>query len=207
MKAFFTTLSILCGVVLYAAVPQYLVTGTSPSRLEKIAENELQLFWQKIYGKKLQKISELQSNGKSVIYLGRTGFAQKHKVDFSKLDEEEWVLKSIGDDLIIAGGRPAGTLYGVYEVLERLGIEFLSFDETLIPQPGKNFPVFREKRKPAFTGRVIYDGLVGILQRSKYKTSQWATPKVIDDYNYWLLRRRINGATEKNIWPLYVGRI
>ena len=207
MKKELTALFLLCGMVVSAAVPQYLVVGDTPGKLEKRAESELQLFWQKIYGRKLQKISESQSRGKSVIYLGRTDFAKKHKVDFSKLDEEEWFLETVGDDLIIAGGRPAGTLYGVYEVLERLGVEFLSFDETLIPAPGKNFPVFKEKRKPAFVGRVIYDGLVGILQRSKYKTSQWATPEVINNYNLWLLRRRINGATEKNIWPLYVGRI
>ena len=57
MKHTLTALSILCGMVLYAAVPQYLVTGPSPSRLEKIAESELQLFWQKIYGQKLKKIA------------------------------------------------------------------------------------------------------------------------------------------------------
>ena len=154
MKHTLTALSILCGTLLYAAVPQYLVTGPSPSRLEKIAESELQLFWQKIYGQKLKKIAPEQAKGKSVIYLGRTDFAKAGKIDFDKLSDEEWQLETVGDDLIITGGRPAGTLYGVYEVLERLGVEFLSFDETLIPKPGKNFPVFKEKRKPAFIGRV-----------------------------------------------------
>ena len=207
MKNILTVLFILCGTLLCAAVPQYLVTGPSPSRLEKTAESELQFFWQKIYGRKLQKISEDRSKGKSVIYLGRTAFARANKINFDQFDDEEWQLKTVGDDLIITGGRPAGTLYGVYEVLEKLGVEFLSFDETLIPAPAKKFPVFNEKRKPAFVGRVIYDGLVGILQRTKYKTSQWSTKKVIDDYNYWLLRRRINGATERHIWPLYIGKI
>ena len=146
MKKNLTALLLLCGMVVSAAVPQYLVVGDTPGKLEKRAESELQLFWQKIYGKKLQKISASQSKNKSVIYLGRTAFAKQNKVDFNKLSDEEWLLKTVGDDLIISGGRPAGTLYGVYQVLEKLGVEFLSFDETLIPGPGKDFPKFNEKQ-------------------------------------------------------------
>ena len=206
-RIFLLAFLLIVSAATASPVPGYLVTGEKPSKFEVRAESELQIFWQKIYGKKLTRISAQQSKGKSVIYLGRTRFAEENKVDFSKLDEEEWQLKTVGDDLIIAGGRPAGTLYGVYEVLERLGVEFLSFDETLIPKPGKNFPSFNEKRKPAFIGRVIYDSIPSRLQRTKHAYSQWATPEVIENYKLWFLRRRINGSTSKSIPPLYVGRI
>ena len=207
-KTTLTFLLLLSAAAAFSAViPRYLVVGENPSRLEKRAQSELQLFWQKIYGKKLIAISGAQSGNKSVIYLGRTAFAQKNNIQCSKLGEEEWVLKTVGDDLIIAGGRPAGTLYGVYQLLEKLGVEFFSFDETFIPRPGKSFPVFNEKRRPAFVGRVIYDSIPQILQRTRNKNSVWASPEVIEDYKLWLLRRRINGSTSKTIPPYYVGRI
>ena len=123
----------LCALVgflqLAAGVPVFLVTGKSPSRLEKIAAEELQFFYQKIYGRKLTVIPESQAKDKSVIYLGNTSFAKTTGVDSSKADREEWILRTVGTNLIISGGVPAGTLYGVYEVLERLGVAFIAPDE------------------------------------------------------------------------------
>ena len=207
-KSFLLLLLFLCTATAFcAAVPEYLVTGKAPSRLEKCAEEELQLFWQKIYGKKLTVIPESKSSGKAVIYLGNTAFAQKNKVDITKFGEEEWLLKTVGNSLLISGGRPAGTLYGVYQMLEKLGVEFLSFDETFIPKAAKDFPSFNEKRSPAFVGRVIYDSMAASMQRTKHRYAVWATPEVIKSYQLWLLRRRINGANSKSIFPLYVGRI
>ena len=208
MKKILPILILFGGLsVLHAAVPQYLVVGKDPSELEKRAQSELQLFWQKIYGKKLIEIPESQSSQKSVIYLGRTGFAQKNKIDHTSLGEEEWLLKTVEDDLIVSGGRPAGTLYGVYALLEKLGVEFFAFDTTLIPGPGKKFPVFDEKRKPAFVGRVVYDGIPYPMQRRNNGYSVWASEKVIQSYRLWSLRSRFNGVTCKSIPPYYVGRI
>ena len=206
-KILLLSVFLMTAAVSGVPVPGYLVTGEKPSRLEVRAESELQLFWQKIFGRKLIKISEQQSRGKSVVYLGRTKYAEQNKINCSKLDEEEWVLKTSGDDLIIAGGRPAGVLYGVYEMLEQLGVEFLAFDETLIPAPCRKFPVFNEKRKPAFVGRVIFDSIPDVMQRTGHKYSVWATPEVIESYKLWVLRRRINGNNCKSVYPYYVGRV
>ena len=35
-----------------------------------------------------------------------------------------------------------GALYGVYELLRRLGVKFLAADETLYPTPLSDLPVF-----------------------------------------------------------------
>ncbi|MBQ7206173.1 MAG: DUF4838 domain-containing protein [Lentisphaeria bacterium] len=191
-------------------VPRYLVTGDDPSRLEKRAEQELKHFYKLIYGRDLVVIPESQSAGKPAVYLGRTKFAAENKVDFASFDQEEWLLKTSGDSLIVAGGRPAGTLYGVYRMLEKLGVAFLTPDETVIPKPGSDFPVFDERRKPAFVGRVIYDGIPRLLMRGKYgknRASQWASPEVIDAYLSWRLRSRINGSTSQALPPYYVGKI
>ncbi len=51
------------------------------------------------------------------------------------LGEEGLRIRIQADNIAIAGGRPRGTLYGVYEFMEKyLGIRFLTFDHTYIPQ-------------------------------------------------------------------------
>ena len=48
---------------LFAAVPEYLVAGKNPGRLDKIAVAELQEFFRKIYQKELKCVSEEQAKG------------------------------------------------------------------------------------------------------------------------------------------------
>ena len=108
MKPLFITLLSVSCIALFAAVPEFLVVSDAPSRLEKIAESEIQLFYSQMYGKELKKINEKDATGKSVIFLGNTAAAKKIGIDQSKCGKEEWVLKTVGDDLIISGGIPAG---------------------------------------------------------------------------------------------------
>ena len=199
-KSLIFSVSALC-FLLTGAVPEYLVTGNSPGRLEKMAEKELCLFYQKIYGKKLKKLPVSQAAGKSVIYLGQTDFALKNGVDGQKADSEEWILKTVGDDLIISGGAPAGTLYGVYEVLERLGVVFAAFDETFVPVTKPDFPRFNEKRKPAFPGRLIHDGIPYQLTRTNVHKKRG------NDYALWVLRNRINGEQIQAVPSYYKGKM
>ena len=79
MKKIFVLICLCSVFSLLAAVPEFLVTGSKPARLEKIAAEELQLFYQKIYGKKLNVIPESAAKGKNVIYLGDTAFAKKNE--------------------------------------------------------------------------------------------------------------------------------
>ena len=182
MKKILCLAGMLLTAAVSAVVPEYLVVGENPIRLEKMAEKELCSFYREIYGKDLKKISENEAAGKSVIYLGDTAFARKNgfKAGSEPAVQEQWVLKTVDDDLIIAGGRPAGTLYGVYSLLESLGTYFLAPDETVIPKNQPDFPVFDEKKSPAFVGRVIFDGIPGILTKLKKNrgpTQQAATPE------------------------------
>ena len=182
-----------------AAVPEHLVVGETPSRLEKTAAEELRSFYRQIFKKELLLIPECAAEGKKAIYLGDTKFAARHGIDCKKAGEEEWILKTSGDGLIITGGRPAGTLYGVYEFLERLGVVFAAPDETHIPAAPKDFPVFDERGRPAFAGRLIHDSLV-----HKFRATA-ATQAYRDAYNKWILRNRINGQQIPEMPSLYRG--
>ena len=59
-----------------------------------------------------------RENNIPAIYLGPTRFAKKHQIDVLALAAEESVVQIAGNYVILAGGRPRGTLYAVYEFLE-----------------------------------------------------------------------------------------
>ena len=183
----------------FAAIPEVLVKGSAPSEFEQKAEEELQLFWEQIFGKKLAVAED--AGGRPAIYLGHTAFAKKNGADGEACDREEWLLKSVGNSLIITGGRPVGTLYGVYAMLEKLGVAFIEMDETVIPKAPADMPKFDEKKKPDFQGRLIYDSIAVFMHRCN------ASDAVRDRYRTWLLRSRINGKQIKQIVPYYVGGI
>ena len=78
--------------------------------------------------------------------------------DIANFSEEELRIRITQDNIIIAGGRPRGTLYGVYEFMERyLDIRFLTFDHTYIPDnPQKRIPCEEWSYEPSFTFRWSY---------------------------------------------------
>jgi len=49
------------------------------------------------------------------------------------LGKEGYVIKTVGTSLVIAGGRERGTMYGVYTLLEKLGVRWWTPTETTIP--------------------------------------------------------------------------
>jgi hypothetical protein len=93
------------------------------------------------------------------IYVGQTRFAQAQGLSFAGYDAEEWLIKAVGADIVIGGGRPRGTLYGVYEFLEKeVGVLWMDENDTHIPRhttltiPG----TLARRGKPAFWIRGIF---------------------------------------------------
>lgn len=78
-------------------------------------------------------------------------------IDYNDLGDEGYVIKTVGNRLIIAGGRLRGTLYGVYGFFESLGCRWYSQSVGKIPQMASislgNIDI---KEKPAFEYRAIH---------------------------------------------------
>ncbi len=73
--------------------------------------------------------------------------------------EEELLIQIQSDNITITGGRPRGTLYGVYEFFERyMDCEFLTFDHTWFPEAAalKPLPVEDHRYKNPFSFRWSY---------------------------------------------------
>ncbi len=52
------------------------------------------------------------------IFVGPTARAAEAGIDVAALAAEQWIVRTVDDDLIIAGGRPRGTLYAACHFLE-----------------------------------------------------------------------------------------
>lgn len=104
------------------------------------------------------------------IYIGKTAAALRQKIELSKLAAESCVIKSIGNDFYIAGNDGpgdalemenihSGTLWGVYEILEReLQALWLWPGAKGIVVPAKTalrVPPYSETIKPKLGSRVV----------------------------------------------------
>ncbi len=114
-----------------------IVTAANPTPSERYAAEELQRYLEKIGGAKLAIIEDTEPAGAKEILLGdnRHLRALDTQVDFAKLGTDGFTLRTMGDCLIIAGGKPRGTLYGVYALLEeKLGVRWFTPEVEAVPQ-------------------------------------------------------------------------
>jgi hypothetical protein len=97
-----------------------IVLGQDASPSEKHAADELQMFLQQISGATLPIVSDGGRLADNEIILGDNQHlrALDTKIDFAKLGKEGFTIRTVGRNLVIAGGKLRGTMYGVYTFLE-----------------------------------------------------------------------------------------
>jgi hypothetical protein len=107
------------------------VDATEP---ERHAADELAGFLRQITSAKFE-IQSPPAAGQSRLLIG-PGAAKLAEADFSieGMGSDGIVIRTVGDDLILAGGRPRGTLYAVYTFLEeQVGCRWWSSKASTIP--------------------------------------------------------------------------
>ena len=135
--------------------PIILPSDAIPS--EMTAAKELQNYLQKIFPQKFPIVRD-ESISSPAIRLGQSARNAEllGGLDFSTLKPDEIILKTQGKDLILTGERPRGTLYAVYEFLERAyGVRFWNPSITYYPRKKKftipqtdyrYAPIFRDRK-------------------------------------------------------------
>lgn len=159
--------------------------GGKATEAERFAAEELAHFLKKITGAVFPIVEEGGQAGPG-IHVGHTRKAAGAGIDPGKLRDEEWVLQSTGDDLILTGGRPRGTLYAVYEFLDaNAGCRWIAPDIEIIPA-NRDFavPPLKTQGRPGFSWR----------ETTLYPRHD--DPKRIskEDYARFLVRNRYNGG-------------
>lgn len=155
-----------------------LSSEASPS--EKRGAAELQKFLREMSGAQLPIVTDAMKVKGDLILVGRGKLTDRMKlgIDYAKLGDEGFALKSSGRRLVIAGGRLRGTMYGVYTFLDKLGCRWFTSQVSRIPKmPTIQVPALDEMQTPAFE------------YREPYFTEAFEKD--------WAARNRINGASMK----------
>jgi hypothetical protein len=126
---------------------------------EKYAAEEFQHWFEKATGISLpvhHKIDEMAHH----VIIGQNVPLAKNvlSIDAAELGEEGFHVAIQQELVAIVGGRPRGTLYGVYQFLEDgLGIRFLTSEHTHIPRTAEaKIPCGEYSYKPPFSFRWSY---------------------------------------------------
>ena len=107
-------------------------------------------------------IEKIAAGNISVVLIGPDAVAAHgSQVKGVELGEEGLRLDVSPQKVEISGGRPRGTLYGVYEFFEELcGVRFLTHDHTYYLKDGKKIKIYsrRDTHVPTFTYRYSFYG-------------------------------------------------
>jgi len=130
----------------------------NPSQAEKYAADELQRFLQEMTGVKLP-VQQAGTLPRFAILVGRDAESDRlvSRVNWTELDSDGFVVITAGSRLVLAGGRPRGTLYAVYHFLDNvLGVRWWAPDGTFVPsRPELRLTKLDIRQKPAFEWREV----------------------------------------------------
>jgi hypothetical protein len=114
-----------------------IVLSDKPTPQERYAAGELQLYLEKVAGVKLSIVGDSQASPYLChLIIGKSNLLKKMSIaiDWDSLGLEGIVIKTVGDDLVLAGNK-RGVMYAVYTFLEDyVGISWLAPDCTVYPK-------------------------------------------------------------------------
>lgn len=192
------------------------VLPATPTRVVKYAADELVYHVEKATGAKLAVVNEGQEPKEPAarVYLGPTAAAAKAGIEAVKLSPDSFTLRTAGGALFIVGrdgdGRPldpdtwAGTLFGVYELLENvMGVRWLwpgELGEHIPATKNVTVPDTEKTVAPQLIIRRLRSTLDGRPGASGGDTfSPKALKKAKADEQTWLRRQRM-GHSRKMRW-------
>lgn len=164
-----------------------IVLGRDAIEPEIMAANELSAYLKRVTGADF-RITDTASGvkGNVRIFIGQTAETKRLMpgFDWSKLSVDGIVIRAKGNDLILAGDRPRGTIYAVYTFLEDyIGCRWWSPDAEYVPQKrdlsisDMNYiykPPFFSRE--AFYGKVIDQSNTGFAVKLKLNGNFEAIP-------------------------------
>lgn len=120
---------------------------------EVFAAEELAAYLYRITGVTLPVQPYTTAEGSCEIVVGRTD--RRDAPDTAGLGEDGFVIRTVGEKLFLTGGSPRGSLYAVYELLEKyLGCRFYSSDFEKIPEcPAVVLDTIDDRQVPVFIVR------------------------------------------------------
>ncbi|MBM3878453.1 MAG: DUF4838 domain-containing protein [Verrucomicrobia bacterium] len=137
------------------------VSHPSSTESERYAASEFQRLFEGLTGARIP-VTETAPTGGGAVFIGPEAARRPDQpADPEAWGEEGFRIQVGARALWIEGGRPRGTLYGVYEFFEALcGVRFLTHDHTHYPAEAaqRAIPLGTHEVKPTFAFRWSYYG-------------------------------------------------
>jgi hypothetical protein len=134
-----------------------LSASASPS--ERHGAQELQRFVEEMSGAKLPIVEDSANPTGHLVLLGESTVLRRlaPDIDYPSLGAEGFVLRTAGANVIVAGGRQRGTMYGVYTLLDKLGCRWFTPQISRIPHRTTiRIADLSETHQPSFEYREPY---------------------------------------------------
>lgn len=141
--------------------PCPIVIAADAPASERYAAQELQHYLERITSVHCSIVLDTNPAPRSPeILLGNNAHLKQLRLDIDpeKLGPESFVLRTSRNKLIIVGGRPRGTLYGVYAMLEdRLGVRWFTPEVETVPRTNRIvLAALNETHVPALEYREVF---------------------------------------------------
>ena len=137
-----------------------IVIATNAAPAERYAAEELQRYLERISGARLAIGTEAEPATAHEIVVGNSSRLAgiTPAIDFAKLGSDGFVLRSGAGRIVIAGGGPRGTLYGVYALLEdQFGVRWFAPDCEVVPKRERlDVPRLNVTQIPALEYREVF---------------------------------------------------
>jgi hypothetical protein len=205
----------MCELVNPLSDPPVIVIGSGASESEKYAAEELSKFLGQITGRQIKITAEGSApQAAKIIAVGKSKLTDKY--DISSLGVEQYIIDIQPDKIAIVGGRKPpvkggdgktyvnerGTLYGVYEFLEDLGVRWYRPEPWGWYVPDRKtieLPVGKKvSRPPAFLARSSVRMTNHLADAARNEQQQQYTQA-------WAARQRLNVRTSED--PRYGGTV
>jgi hypothetical protein len=156
-----------CLVAQPAAALSVAGEGSTPLRLvlsqeaiasERTAAEELSSYLERVTSASFPIGIESAEDESPAIWIGPTAMSRRLGIDERRLGPEEWRIRTDGENLVLVGGRPRGTLYAVYRFLEDfVGVRWWTpFEETVPRRQNLAIGEIDVGGQPAFVYRDLH---------------------------------------------------
>ncbi len=133
-----------------------IVVAAKATPSEQRAARELQRFIEEMSGARLPVATDARNVRGPKLLVGDSAAVKRLgvKLPLEELGPEGFVLRTRGANVIVAGGRQRGTMYGATALLERLGCRWFTSEVSRIPKtPTIRIDTLDVTEKPAFEYR------------------------------------------------------
>ena len=159
-----------------------IIQAVAASPADVYAAEELAEYLRQVTGATFSVVSEAAQTAGPRLIVGPGALSRsilgRRTVD--RLGAEEFLVRTVGSDLLLVGGQPRGTLYAVYHFLDRVvGIRWWAPGATYVPKnPNLAVEALNLRDKPGFAYRDVF------------LTTAWNAD--------WAARNRLNGRVRQN---------